>query len=323
MNPNAPQNDDTDTPNNNPAPQTPISQPAPDVLFPGTPQVVPVSDQTPAQPVTPTDTTGAPAPQPNKKKALIIAGIIGGVILLAIIAVLAYLSLTTVSKADYKEAAMQFKVISKENSELISKIIGLSTGLSGDSEEEFSAAVKEVETSLNTIEAENEKLGDMKAVKVGEGKEVYEAFDTKLDAYVSYGNDLVTSVKKVRPALVTCEKISEAVDNPARVAALKECSGSLDPATDVPNKDFKKFITTLRDTYKTYAETYEGITALSSPFGAQSAEYTTLRSKMLETQKTLSDATKEFSQSVQKKDDEVRVKDVADSLSKYLTEQAS
>ncbi len=294
-----------------PAP-SPFGQAAPDAQAATTDPSAPVFAAAP--PPTPPSSSKA-------KKIALIAGIAGGVVLLIVAAVIAYVLLMTVSKQDYQAAAQQYNATSAASTSLTTKASLLSLGLSSSSEEEFTADAKELEEAIATLEEENAALGELKAVRVGEGKEVYATFNTKLTEYVAYAKDLVASVKTLRPALVKCNEVGDATATAARVSALNACAAALNGVGEMPNAEFKTYVDTIKTEYTTYAATYESISKLTSPFGSQSAQYKTLRDTMYDTQDNILAASKSFSEAIEKRDDEVSVKESATALGEFLTEQ--
>lgn len=312
MNPNTPE------PNNQP--DVPVPEP---VVTPvESVPVAPVPEPTapaPADPIMPVGSAPSPAPQ-DKKKLFTIIGIIAGVVILAVIAVLVYLSMTSVSKQDYAAAADQYNEVRSSSAALSREVSGLSRSATA-SDATFDEAAKTVEEALATIKNENEELGKLKAVKVGEGKKLYDTFDQKLDAYLAYAQELLATVKDVRPALVKCDEVGDTTAADARVAALKACSEAFNQVGDLPNAEFKAYANVLKTEYANYATTYEKMNALSNPFGANYDEYRDLRDQMTESQSKIRDANKTFSDAVRARDDELSVKDSADTLAKYLNDQ--
>ena len=279
--------------------------------------------EAPVAPVT-TSSTGGVTPglkKPVNKKLLIIIGSAVGVVFLAIVAVLVFLSLSAVSKEDYRAATLQYNEVSRSSTALTGEVASLSSSLSRSTDAEFATQTEEVADAITKIRDENKKLGEEKAVKVGEGKELYTTFDTKLAAYTSYADDLLASVKSLRPAMAVCGKISDAKENATRVTALKACSTSLNDVKDLPNAEFKTFVTVLQKSYSEYAVAFEKTVALTAPFGAQNAEYKALRDQASAAQKNITTASREFSSSLNERDKEMSVKESADALAKYLTEQ--
>lgn len=277
----------------------------------------------PVEAVTTSSTGGVP-PHPKKpisKKTLIIIGSAVGAVLLAIVGVVVFLALTTVSKEDYRNATLQYNEVSRASSSLTREVTSLSSGLSRSSDTEFSAATKDVEDGIAKIRDEQKKLSGEKAVTVGEGKELFTTFDKKVGDYTAYADELLASVKILRPAMATCEKMRSETENAGRLASLKACSKALNETKDLPNAEFKTFVTVLQDSYSKYAVSYEKSIALTAPFGAQNAEYKVLRDQASDAQKDITAASREFMTALTERDKEVSVKESADALGKFLTEQ--
>lgn len=301
-------------------PETPQSQPTePQPTVPPVTPTQPTTEPTPVEtaPVTPS-TPPSPSPE-NKKKLLILAGI-AGVVILAIIAVIVFFAMNSVSKQDYADAARQFNAVSRASSALTTDVSALNRSVSREGGT-FDEDVKEIEESFATLKTENEKLGGLKAVRVGEGGELYKTFNDKVKAYVANGEQILASVKNLRPALLDCASVNSTTDAAARVAAMKECSTSLGEVKDIPNPEFKTFIDKLKTGYSNYATEYEKLSAITSPFGANYEQYKAQREKLTAAQTSISDATKEFQDAVEKSDDQLSVKDSADALGDYLNEQ--
>lgn len=346
-------NPDTD-PNNTPPVEgsTPTPTPAPDATpaVPATPSPVPSNEQVPTAPteslaVAPAPDTApadpaapiasaapvaeplaapvAPAPKnKNTKKIILIASIVGGLVILGTIAAILFTLFTSVSKEDYRDAAVQFNEVGRSSATLTSSASTLSRSANASAPEAtFQESLKSSQEAIAKIEAENEEFSKLKAVRVGEGAELYKAFDAKVDAYLAYVKGVITSVENLRPAMVVCGNLSDARDVPARAAALKTCSAALGDVKDIPNPAFKKFADELKTSYASYAKTYEEIAALANPLGADYEEYKKLRDSTYDSQDKINDATKEFSASITASNNELSVKDSANALGDYLTAQ--
>lgn len=323
------------------APVAPTETPAPepvDPVAPATPDAsvgaTPVPDQTAPVQAAATEPTPAPvsafggapgtpeAPkQLDKKKIITIAAIAGGVLLLAIAGIVAYTLFNSVSKEDYKAAVQQFNEVSSASSSLSSDVSGLSALTNSSSEEAFEEGIAEVDASIAKLKTENAELAKLKAVRVGEGADLYKTFNDKLTTYLGYGEGLVTSVKNLRPAFVTCRSTNEATDNAARATALEECATALEEVKTIPNAEMKAYVAAITKGYKEYASLYGQVAELTNPFGSQYEQYKTLRDQVYEVQDEISAASKTFSEDIEKKGDEVSVKESANALGDYLSEQ--
>ena len=327
-------NPDNTDPTNTPPAETPVTEtPAPDfapnpttestapIAAPSTPPVE--ATPTPATDPTPPALVGAPGPKnANTKKIVLIASITAGVVLLAAIAAIIFATMNNVSKADYAAAAKQFNEVSRANSTLTSEASSLSRQASGSGDEdEFTDGLKEVKAAVADIKAENDELSKMKAVRVGEGAELYKTFNDKLAANLTYSEGLIASIENARPAMVVCDKISDATDTSARTAAIKACSDALGSVKDLPNDAFKVYVGKIKEGYAKYATISEKVAGISDPYGAQYEEYKVLRDDMRETQTSISNATREFTKSLRESDDKYSVRESANALGEYLTEQ--
>lgn len=282
---------------------------------PVTPQATPeVPNSAPVNP-TPAPTGG------NKKNLFVIGGIIAGVVVLAIVGVIVFLMMNTVSKEDYRDAAAQYNKVSSASSKLMSEVSSLSSSLSRSTSTSFDDDLGDAEKALTTLKEENKKLGDMKASRVGEGKELYDKMNAKVDAYTKRAASLFTSVKNIRPAIVTCGDMSNATSNADRVKAIKDCAGALGNIADIPDPDFKGYIASLKEQYDKLAVSFEKLTAITDPYGAQSSEFSKLRTESSEIQRAVSTATREFGDKVNAADDAVNPKKEAQAYADFLNEQ--
>ena len=303
-------------------PTTPTSLPTTDQDAP----VVPVEPMTPTTPeaapiAVDTPTTSTPEPKKSNKKLLTIIGAVAGVVILAVLGALLYTSLSNASPEDYKEATKQYNTTSSANSSLARNVASLYSGLGSDTDEEFNTSVKDAEDSLAKLKDENTKLGDLKAVKVGDGKDLYKTFNDKMTTYTAYAGDIIESSKKARPGVLACDEARDTSDVPARIAGLKNCSTALAAVGDLPSTELDAYVKSIAGIYKEYAVNYEKVSALTNPFGAQYEEYKALRDKVTASTKALSAANKDYQTAVKEKDDAVSVKDAAQALGKFLSEQ--
>ncbi|MGH7218426.1 MAG: hypothetical protein ACREGE_03250 [Candidatus Microsaccharimonas sp.] len=362
MNPNDPNDPSNSTPVNEPLPEpTPLSDVAPSSEFPAetpapeqpveaptipepfeapaaetpatntpvvetsVPSETPSVDTPPAGAVFAASSVSTPAPQaPNKKKLFVLAGIIGGVILLAVVGVVAYLLLTTVSREDYTAAVKQFNEVSRASTQLESKALSLSgSAFRGDTDEEFAESLAELKEAVTSLKTENDELSQLKAVRVGEGAEYYTAFSDKLKAYLDYAEGLVGSIEVVRPAIAACNEISDtsASDAAARVAAIRACATELGDTKDVPNENYKTYISTLSKSYTSLADITEKVAALTAPYGAQYEEYKALRDQLRDVQDDISDASTKFRESSNDSRDKYNPKEDANALGSFLQEK--
>ena len=303
----------------NPTPQQPSEEP-----YTPAPGTTPAAESAPAAdtpeiiPLTPVPpNTSSPL---KNKKLLIIVGSIVAAVLIALISVGLFTSATTVSKSDYQAASAQFAKVTKASTQLTADIYLLSASTSIE-DSAFDENAKKVVDSLTAIKTENAALGKLKAVRVGEGKKLYETFNSKTKDYLANGSDLLISVKTLRPAVIVCNKVASASDSASRLQSLKDCSTAMNKVKDLPSPEFQTFVTVLKKQYADYATTYEQVSTLNDPLGAQYEQYKVLRDKLTKVQTTLTTANKTFIDDLAKRDDELSVKDSSKALSDFLTEQ--
>lgn len=253
--------------------------------------------------------------KPKSKVGIIIGSIVGALLLIGG-GVFAYFMFFSVGPQDYAAASEQFQKVSSANSTLALSFSTLSRGADSDTDAEFDEALKIVNDDITKLKTESATLGDMKAMRVGDGKPLYDTFKSALDKNLTYVSELVTSYETVRPALVKCGDISGS--GAGAVASLKTCADALGTVGDMPSADLKAYIATLHTHYKAYATAFEQRTALAKPFGADYDTYRSLSATMTSSLSAISTATTNFSKAVQDKNDEAGVADAANALKDFL-----
>ena len=315
---------------NTPANQPPI-QPLPEPVAPVEPAVAPPFGavvQPESAPLTApvtsftsgNGTSIAPngSPFKNKKLLIIAAAIVGAVVVLGIIAFV-IVNLLSVSKKDYSDASVQFNKVSSSSSSLSSAVSTLQSDATGSTTDtEFTNDSATVDTALQTLKDENAKLATFKAVKVGEGKKNFDAFNVKLNDYSAYVKDYTTSFKNIRPAFSACGNNSSGTDANTRIAV---CVSALSKVTDLPNADIKQYVTTLQTQYASLKDLTAQVTALSDPYGKQYEQYKVLRDKRYAVQDVVSGASKDYKSNLSKHANDVDPKTVANILGDYLNKQ--
>ncbi len=320
--------------------QQPITPPEPQAAPPA-PQPMPI---TPVEPVTPPKQPVPPAPQPQypvtntamggaapvqpggkkSKTGLIIGLVAGGIglVVLVIIAIVVVVSMLSVSKKDYLSAYNQYSELRKASFSVDTGLITVGSFSSG-TDTSFKNASDEVKESLGKMEAENKKLSGLKAVKTGEGKELYTKLNTKLSSYMKYAGDKVVSMEKFRPAYSKCDEMSSTDRDTAAVkTALAGCVAALKSISDVPDADLKSFIETLAEQQEKLLAITEKIEAIKNPYGSQYDEYSALRKQVYEISSAVSDAGTDFRSNSNKKAKDVDFRDEAKALSDFLSSKA-
>lgn len=237
----------------------------------------------PAQPI-----PGAPVPtgkKPRNKKLLI--GIIAGaaVLVLAVVAVVLYMTFFMVKKEDYQAVETQ--------------ITAMSDKIKNASVEDTSASTIEVnEKRLAELKAEHAKLADLKAVRYdSEVNEKFKAYDDKVQQYIAFMEDFLPSMTTFTDA----NKEAQAKIRPVSVAGLNEAAAIYKKAADdVAEPGIKAFLEQSASSYATAAEAYgeyQAATAAAQRTAAQTKFQTALTS--------LSAAAKTMGDDLKKKVDEI------------------
>jgi len=263
----------------------------------------------------PTAPVVTPTPQLSRKpskKLIIILSIVGAVVVFAGIAAILYGLLFSVSKADYRTAANTTSEVSSAGSKsytAVSKVAYISTSTTDIEIKENATKAREL---LATYKEEGKKLADVKALRDGEVKDAYDAYDKKFNEFVAFSEAYIDSAEKVMPAIAICEEIgrssSSAVGKAAFDAAIAPCEEALNKVTDVKDKDLATFLSAYK---KNVADT-SAVVARGE--GATNAEKIKLRTELSKITSDLRAAQREGSASVSERLKAVRPYDTLSSL---------
>lgn len=307
MNPENP-NTTNDEPNNVP-PVEPTSGPAP-------------TNEPPVAPYVASDGNGSNTPK--KKKTLLIASIVGGLLLLIGAGIGIFYLMTHVSAEDYSRAETRLTEMRRADTAMVSEVSSLSRSITTATDDTFDEKLTEARGSLDKIKTENEALAKEKAVRFGEGATLYKAFNDKAQTYIVYVDELISSVDKIRPAMEPCQKIGKSsVDVDDRASVVDDCVAELEKVGELPNAEFNRYFGTLKDKYAAYGDLYERYNKLTSPTGSQRAEYIQIRDETNDLLAEIRTLRTDFLSDLDKRDKETSLKDVADKLRDFLKEQRS
>ena len=293
--------------------------------------------QTPAAPVAPApEAVPAGAPQPpqapkSRKKLIILLSSIGGAVLLLAAAVTLYLIfLAPPSKEDYREAKAQYDKVMAAASDLegFTDDSTALTDVETASEEEVASLVKDARDDIEAIKKENETLGSLRAVRVGDGKELYEAFDAKLSAYVTFYGDLVTTMENVAPSIRECSKGAESIGSTSSYTSQKEYAqkyvsvysrcAELYKGVSAPNATFAAFLTKAAKLYDSLASIFDRLSTMDLSSGTSSAGYSSVMSEIYSLQQDAKDATDELEKEGTASEKEYSISETGDALSALL-----
>lgn len=315
--PQNPQNDSYDSANE------PIVEPV--VSLGDVPAPTPEPALTEEVPVTPyVATGGAHTAQPQKKKKLLIASIVGGLLLLIGAGIGIYFLITHVSDEDYRRADAQLTEIRRADTAMVREVTSLSRSTSTVTEATFDEKLADARASLDKMKVENETLAKEKAVRFGQGADLYSTFNSKAQTYFTYVDELITSVDKIRPALAPCQKIgSSSVAVADRASVVDACVAELKKAGDLPNAEFNRYFGSLKDKYAAYSKLYDRYNKLTSPTGSQRAEYVKISDEANKILSEIRSLRTEFLRDLDARDKETSLKDVSDDLRDFFKDQRS
>lgn len=232
-------------------------------------------------------------------------------------AALVVLGMIFPSKSDYRDATTQFDVVSSAYSDLKSEASKLQYDISGSTTDtEFTNDSDAVTKSIQTFQDANKKLSTMKAVKVGDGQKLFDTYQTKIDAFVAYVDDLLVSLKSYRPLAIACDDVST-------TTLLSECSSAFNHVGDLPNADLKQLVTSLKTQYEAALALKSKIDALTDPFGDQYDTYKALRDQSYDIQDKISSASSDFSSNASKHAKDIDPSTTSNALGDFLVKKAN
>ena len=291
-------------------PMTPFNTPAPAPFGPNAPLTTPIA----SAPMAPTTK--------NTKKILIIVGsIVAALLILAVVGVV-LVSLFTVSKKDYSAALDQYNKVADANSTAGTKLSALGYEVDSATDTVYNNDLSAAKNALTDIKAQNDALGKLKAMRIGGAAAKYTAFNTKLGDYLTYTNNLVTSLDAIRPAMVSCGSTSSSTALSALKGSVDACVASLNKLATIPDSDVKTYIGKLTDQYKQLSSVLDQLMAISDPYGTQYSQYTALRDQVYSVSDTISSASTDFSSNLDTHSKAVDPKSAADDLASYLQSHA-
>jgi hypothetical protein len=248
--------------------------------------------------------------------------IIGGAAALLLFAFLTYNVLITPYKQPYRDALSHYKNVYNANVAFSNSGAALSSSTA--TEQQFATNIKNTQAALAAITTETEALGKQKVLVEGEGKSLYDAFTTKLQAYTTYNTAVISSIQKVRPIVYDCsQKMATITENAVGAQTIQACADALAQVENVPDPDYATLATSFQATYADLAAVLGKIALLTDPKGADAAQYKVLsddRTAILDTMNTVSTA---FAKSLQAHRTAADITDAAKALDDYLSQKSS
>ena len=272
----------------------------------------------PAAPQSPTGySTSAPHDNKNPLKLILI---IGGALLVVGIVVAVLVSSLIVSKKDYQDAYSAYMDITSESFTLSSKISSLQYGLSSGTDTSFNNDYDAAKDAVEAMRQENKELSELRAVKVGDGKKQYETFNTKLEKYLDFADDVIVSLKDMRGASVTCDEAGDTLGDNV-VAGINDCLAALKKIGDTPNKDIQAYVTKMTTETERLLTLSKQMATITDPYGSQYDQYKSIRDQIYDVQDNLRDASTDFNSNFEKSIKNVDPEKASDEFEKFLAEK--
>jgi hypothetical protein len=264
--------------------------------------------------VNPTEPKYSTGLSDRTKNMLVIVGTLGAIIIGAL---LIYGILVTPAREPYREALAQYQNVARTNGALTAAGANLNANTASD--EQFTKNIEMAQKALASVKTENNALGKESVLTNGEGKAYYDAFNKKLQTYLAYNDNVLTSMLKVRPVLYKCNQQMEGLtESEESVAALRVCAQQFGDVKDVPDRDYQALAASFDQGYVRLASILEDIVALKEPKGADKGQYDALVGQRTEAIETLSTISGDFSGDVRDHRNAVSVTNVSDTLENYL-----
>ena len=286
------------------------------------PEVPSMQPPQPSPQPAPNGGTSYQMPPKNNKNFVWIGILVGAVVLIGIIIAVLF-AVFSVSKEDYREAYSQMGEVSSANSRLSTELSSIQYSVSSATDTKFDNDAKAIEDSISKIREENEKLGELKAMKVGEGKDKYQEFNEKLDKSLTFISDAVKSLKDIRDAASVCDDTTSTSSSDAAAVkgAVNKCVDALKEIDDTPNEDVKEYAKGMSTEMENLSSIVDKTAGLTDPYGSQYSQYKSLRDQLYDVQSNLQDIVTDFRSNFEKHAKEASVKDQANDLIDFLEQE--
>lgn len=260
-------------------------------------------------------------PSPRAKQILI--GI-GSVFALLLGAILIYSVLVTPEKQPYRDALTQYKQVYDANVAFTNAAVALNS--TPGTEAEAQARSTAVSTAKTALQTQTDALGKQAALSKGEGKDLYDAFASKVKSYIAYNETILDSRQKVQPVLSSadCSRALATSDSYAdKEEPMRACAESFSALKDVGDADYR----TLADAYaqKTsqLATIFEQIAALKDPKGEDASRQDELIAQHDDILTEIEAVNKTFANALQRNKAKVDITASAQALDSFLTRKSS
>lgn len=256
---------------------------------------------------------------PQMKKAVPYIGAVL-VVLLAVFTV--YAVAVTPAKQPYRDALAQYKNV--YNANVAFSQTGAALGTTTATDEQFTKNIEAARTALDTLTSETKSLAGQEVLTKDEGKALYDAFNTKLQAYANYNADILETIKSVRPVIYECNQTAvNLTESEASAQAVQTCATKLKAVEGVPDADYKQMVISFRIAYGKLATNISAAAKLKDRDGKDKAAYTTYTDEREQILADLNTASTTLSKNLQLHRAEVDITETAQALDDYLSKKSS
>jgi hypothetical protein len=231
--------------------QPPAGQPAP---APVVPMPGPVAPQPPNPQVSPV----VPAPTGNKKTLLIIGAIVAAVVVIIVVALVIWLTVFRVSKADYQKAGTAFNDMHKTYDTLSDDLTSFVNDDSSTSSSDVATQTATLKKDLATYSQQFDDLGKMRAMHDKDVKQKYDAAADQNKKFVQYLQSFAATMPAFGSAADDCsaskaDGISSATPSTvlnAYDSALQPCMNDLNTISKSANASLAAYGSQTLSIYK-------------------------------------------------------------------------
>ncbi len=253
-----------------------------------------------------------------------ILGGIAGVFALLLGAVLIYSVLVTPERQPYRDALAQYRQVYDANVAFTNAAIALNGAVS--TEEQVAANKQAIETTKKTLQTQTDALGTQPVLTKAEGKDLYDAFASKLKEYIAYNEGVLEARQKVRPVLTgtDCTQALASEDSYAdKVTAVKSCADKFKALENINDPDYQTLVDSYTKKIAQLVGIFESIAALKDTAGADSARLDELVTQHDDILAEIEKVNTTFATNLQSNKAKVDITASAQALDQYLTRKSS
>lgn len=191
------------------------------------------------------------------------------------------------------------------------------------------AATKDDDASIDKARTElldaSQSLGKEPVLQRDQGKELYQALDKQLTAYVAHSDGLLKSRTIVRPVLAGTDctaALTTTNDYTVKAVPMRACADFVSSINTLPDRDYQALITTYATEYAELATIFEAIIAIPDPTGAGEPAYAALVGDHQASLERIDAGATDFATGLRQSKAAVDITDTAMALDAYLSKKS-